>query len=70
MKQAAESELNQHHLRSSLRRSPIQTAIQTAHGCCCWTMSSHRRPEPPLLGHMRKRLNELINANLRFTFGQ
>jgi hypothetical protein len=27
-------------------------------------------PDPSLLGHMRKRLNELINANLRFTFGQ
>jgi hypothetical protein len=27
-------------------------------------------PEPPLLGHLRKRLNLLINANLRFTFGQ
>jgi hypothetical protein len=23
-----------------------------------------------LLGHLRKRLNELINANLRYTFGQ
>jgi hypothetical protein len=27
-------------------------------------------PEAPLVGHMRKRLNQLINANLRFTFGQ
>jgi hypothetical protein len=27
-------------------------------------------PDPPLLGHLRKRLNELINANLRYTFGQ
>lgn len=26
-------------------------------------------PEPSLTGHMRKRLNQLINANLRFTFG-
>ncbi|MDQ1656394.1 MAG: hypothetical protein QOD41_1477 [Cryptosporangiaceae bacterium] len=26
-------------------------------------------PEPALLGHLRKRLNVLINANLRFTFG-
>jgi hypothetical protein len=26
--------------------------------------------EPSLLGHMRKRLNQLINANLRYTFGQ
>jgi hypothetical protein len=27
-------------------------------------------PAQALIGHMRKRLNELINANLRFTFGQ
>lgn len=27
-------------------------------------------PEPALLGHLRKRLNQLINANLRYTFGQ
>jgi hypothetical protein len=27
-------------------------------------------PEPSLLGHMRMRLNQLINANLRYTFGQ
>jgi len=27
-------------------------------------------PDAPLLGHMRKRLNQLINANLRFRFGQ
>ena len=27
-------------------------------------------PEPPLLGHLRKRLNQLVNADLRFSFGQ
>ena len=27
-------------------------------------------PEPSPIGHMRKRLNQLINANLRYTFGQ
>jgi len=27
-------------------------------------------PDPSLLGHMRKRLNQLINANLRYTFDQ
>jgi len=27
-------------------------------------------PDPSLLGHLRKRLNELINADLRHTFGQ
>jgi hypothetical protein len=27
-------------------------------------------PDDPLIGHMRKRMNQLINANLRYTFGQ
>jgi hypothetical protein len=27
-------------------------------------------PDAPLIGHMRKRANQLINANLRFIFGQ
>jgi hypothetical protein len=27
-------------------------------------------PDAALTGHMRKRLNQLINANLRYTFGQ
>lgn len=27
-------------------------------------------PDASLLGHMRRRLNELVNANLRYTFGQ
>jgi hypothetical protein len=27
-------------------------------------------PEPALLGHLRKRLNLLVNADLRFSFGQ
>ena len=27
-------------------------------------------PDPSLLGHLRNRLNVLINANLRYTFGQ
>jgi hypothetical protein len=27
-------------------------------------------PDPAVLGHLRKRLNELINADLRFSFGQ
>jgi hypothetical protein len=36
-----------------------------------WTLHvTEPLPDPPLLGHMRKRLNELINANLRYTFGQ
>ncbi|MCU1691015.1 MAG: hypothetical protein JWM64_106 [Frankiales bacterium] len=41
-------------------------------GCdLCWTLLlDDPLPEAPLLGHMRKRLNQLINANLRYTFGQ
>lgn len=36
-----------------------------------WTLLvAEPMPEPSLLGHLRKRLNELINANLRSTFGQ
>jgi hypothetical protein len=36
-----------------------------------WTLLVREpMPEPALLGHLRKRLNELINASLRFTFGQ
>ncbi|OAA24427.1 hypothetical protein UG55_103071 [Frankia sp. EI5c] len=27
-------------------------------------------PDDSLAGHLRKRLNQLINANLRYTFGQ
>jgi hypothetical protein len=36
-----------------------------------WTLLvDEPMPDPSLLGHLRKRLNELINANLRYTFGQ
>jgi hypothetical protein len=27
-------------------------------------------PDQALTGHLRKRMNELINANLRYTYGQ
>lgn len=37
----------------------------------CWTLLvDEPAPDPSTLGHMRKRLNQLINANLRSTFGQ
>lgn len=37
----------------------------------CWTLLVHAPPpDAALLEHMRKRLNQLINANLRYTFGQ
>jgi hypothetical protein len=35
-----------------------------------WTLSvAEPLPDDALVGHVRKRLNQLINANLRFTFG-
>ena len=27
-------------------------------------------PDPPLLGHLRKRIQQLVNSSLRSTFGQ
>lgn len=44
----------------------------TGHGTdLCWTLTvDDPMPDAPLLGHMRKRVNELINANLRYAFGQ
>lgn len=36
-----------------------------------WTLLVNEpMPDAALVGHMRKRLNQLINANLRYTFGQ
>ncbi|MER7441878.1 SRPBCC family protein [Micromonospora avicenniae] len=36
-----------------------------------WTLLvAQPLPDASLLGHLRKRLNELINAELRYTFGQ
>jgi hypothetical protein len=36
-----------------------------------WTLHVEEPvPTDALVGHMRKRLNQLLNANLRFTFGQ
>lgn len=36
-----------------------------------WTLEVEEPvPDDALVGHMRKRLNELINANLRYSFGQ
>jgi hypothetical protein len=37
----------------------------------CWTLSVDEPvPDDALVGHMGKRLNQLINANLPYTFGQ
>ncbi len=36
-----------------------------------WTLLvEDQLPEPSSLGHLRRRVNQLINANLRYTFGQ
>ena len=37
----------------------------------CWTLTVEEPlPDAALLGHLRKRVNELVNANLRYAFGQ
>lgn len=36
-----------------------------------WTLRvDEPAPDDAVIGHLRRRLNELINANLRFTFGR
>lgn len=36
-----------------------------------WTLEAEPpAPDESAIGHMRKRINELINANLRYSFGQ
>ncbi|TQC46468.1 hypothetical protein EEB14_25975 [Rhodococcus sp. WS4] len=36
-----------------------------------WTLLvDEPEPDPSLLGHLRKRMNQLINARLRYSFGQ
>lgn len=36
-----------------------------------WTLSVEEpEPDAALLGHLRKRMNQLINADLRYSFGQ
>jgi hypothetical protein len=36
----------------------------------CSLLVEEPEPELPLLGHLRKRLNVIINADLRYSFGQ
>lgn len=37
----------------------------------CWTIEvDEPRPDDSLIGHLRKRMNVLINADLRYSFGQ
>ncbi|MBA2323898.1 MAG: hypothetical protein H0V92_07800 [Pseudonocardiales bacterium] len=50
----------------------FELASDGGHGCDLrWTLLlAEPLQDQSALGHMRKRLNELINANLRYTFGQ
>ena len=66
-------------VRSSLwvRRPDARIRFQLAtdragHGTeLHWTLwVEEPPPDASLLGHMRRRLNELINADLRYSFGQ
>lgn len=47
-------------------------AHESRQGCDLrWTLLLNEPlPDDALLGHMRKRVNQLINANLRYSFGQ
>lgn len=37
----------------------------------CWTvLVQEPLPDDALIGHIRKRMNQLINADLRYSFGQ
>jgi len=37
----------------------------------CWTLEvDDPEPDASKIGHMRKRANQLVNANLRYSFGQ
>ena len=35
-----------------------------------WVLTDDKDPGPASVGHMRKRVQQLINAELRFSFGQ
>lgn len=57
-----------------IKRSNAQIRFDIApgqQGCSLrWTLLDHDDPGPELVGHIRKRLNQLINAELRCSFGQ
>lgn len=51
----------------------VRYDIEGGEGSGCslrWTLLDADDPGPALVGHMRRRLNELINAELRYSFGQ
>ncbi|SCG46188.1 hypothetical protein [Micromonospora humi] len=58
------------------RRTDARVRFELASdgGCGCllrWRLLvTEPLPDASLVGHLRKRLNRLINADLRFTFGQ
>lgn len=49
-------------------RFDIESALQGCH--LRWTLLDLDNPGPALVGHMCKRLNQIINAELRYSFGQ
>ena len=59
-------------LRSRSPDARVRYDIEpTAQGCeLRWTLLDVDDPGPALVGHMCKRLNQLINAELRYSFGQ
>jgi hypothetical protein len=55
--------------RRAVRFDLLQTA--DAGTALRWTIYVDEPvPDEALTGHLRKRVNELINANLRYTYGQ
>lgn len=50
------------------RRPDVVEAVEP--GLVVWSSLWDRRPDASHLGHLRRRINELVNANLRYTFGQ
>lgn len=52
-------------------RFELPTDIEDQGTALTWTLLvDDPEPDPPLLGHFRKRLNVLINADLRYSLGQ
>ena len=42
----------------------------TERACDGTVLVNEPAPDDALVGHIRKRMNKLINANLRYTYGQ
>ena len=52
-------------------RFDIEPDGRSAGSTLRWTLSVEPpRPDDALVGHLRKRMNELVNRDLRYSFGQ